>query len=245
VVLNTGFAQRIILIAANFRKEVTSTVLWLLNFKLRIQCFRVAAYSMGDQLFLNIEQIIPTKDAEDFMISIADKALDEVEGVSQDKNRHKVRRELWTEVIRAMAARSSLFQNITPGIKSWLGAASGVAGVAFNFVAGKKYGRAEVYIDRGEKEENKFIFDQLYEKKDSIEAEFGAAVTWERLDDRRASRIKREMAGTIYDSDQRFILINFMTDAMARMEIAFKEPLADINRELQKRERASVGSAIS
>ena len=42
---------------------------------------------MGDQLFLNIEQIIPMKDAEDFMISIADKALDEVEGVIWRMNR--------------------------------------------------------------------------------------------------------------------------------------------------------------
>jgi hypothetical protein len=192
VELNKGFTQRIILIAANFRKEVTSTVLWLLNFKLRVQCFRVTAYSMGDQLFLNIEQIIPTEDAEDFMISIADKALDEVEGVNEEKNRRKVRRELWTEVIAAMATKTSLFQNISPGTKSWIGVASGVPGVTFNFEAGKKYGRAELYIDRSEKEENKLIFDQLSGKKDSIEKAFGDGLTWERLDDKRASRIKSD-----------------------------------------------------
>jgi hypothetical protein len=37
--INRGNTQRIILIAARFRKEVTSTVLWLLNFKLSIKCF--------------------------------------------------------------------------------------------------------------------------------------------------------------------------------------------------------------
>jgi hypothetical protein len=237
VVLNKGFTQRIILIAANFRKEVTSTVLWLSNFKLRIQCFRVTAYSMGDQLFLNIEQIIPMKDAEEFMISIADKALDEVEGANQEKDRHKVRREFWTEVLRAIAAKSSLFQNISPGKKSWIGASSGVAGVRFTFVAGKSYGRAETYIDRNEMEENKFIFDQLYAKKESIEAAFGSELTWERLDDARACRIKCETPGSIYDSDQWPTLIKFMTDAMVKMENAFKEPLADITRGLQKRER--------
>jgi Domain of unknown function (DUF4268) len=177
VVLNKGFTQRIILIAANFRKEVTSTVLWLSNFKLRIQCFRVTAYSMGDQLFLNIEQIIPMKEAEEFMISIADKALDEVEGVNQEKDRHKVRREFWTEVLRAIAAKSSLFQNISPGNRDWIGAGSGVGGVRFNFVAGKSYGRAELYIDRNEIEENKFIFDQLYTKRESIETAFGGELT--------------------------------------------------------------------
>jgi hypothetical protein len=226
--INKGFTQRIILIAANFRKEVTYTVLWLSNFKLRIQCFRVTAYSMGDQLFLNIEQIIPMKDAQDFMISIADKALDEVEGVNQEKDRHKVRREFWTEVLRAIAAKSSLFQNISPGKTSWIGASSGVAGVRFTFVAGKSYGRAELYIDRNEMEENKFIFDQPYAKRKSIETAFGGELTWERLDDARACRIKCETPGSIYDSDQWPTLIKFMTDAMVKMEDAFKEPLADI-----------------
>jgi Domain of unknown function (DUF4268) len=237
VVLNKGFTQRIVLIAANFRKEVTSTVLWLSNFKLRIQCFRVTAYSMDDQLFLNIEQIIPMKDAEDFMISIADKALDEVEGANQEKDRHKVRREFWTEVLRVFATKSNLFQNISPGNKSYIGATSGVAGVRFTFAAGRGYGRAALWIDRNKKEENKFIFDQLYGKKASIETAFGGNLTWERLDGQKASQIKSEMPGTIYDSDQWPALIKFMTDALVRMENAFKEPLADINRELQKRER--------
>lgn len=36
IVLNQRMAQRIILVAANFRKEVTSTVLWLMNFKIKL-----------------------------------------------------------------------------------------------------------------------------------------------------------------------------------------------------------------
>jgi hypothetical protein len=44
------------------------------------------------------------------------------------------------------------------------------------------------------------------------------------------------MPGTIYDSEQRSALVEFMTDAMGRMENAFKEPLTDINPKLQKRE---------
>ena len=69
VMLNKGVTQRIILIAAQFQKEVTSTVLWLMNFKVRLQCFRATPYSMGDELFLNVEQIIPTQDAEGGVIS--------------------------------------------------------------------------------------------------------------------------------------------------------------------------------
>ena len=81
--LNKGVTQRIILVAANFRKEVTSTVLWLINFKLRVQCLKVTPYAMGNELLLNVEQIIPTKDTEDFMIGLAQKAQDDREQIRQ------------------------------------------------------------------------------------------------------------------------------------------------------------------
>lgn len=38
--LNIGQSQRIILVAGNFRKEVTSTVLWLRNYKINVQCIK-------------------------------------------------------------------------------------------------------------------------------------------------------------------------------------------------------------
>src|ERR1700730_12818699 len=182
VAVNRGLTQRIILIAANFRKEVTSTVLWLLNFKLRVQCFLVTPYSMGDQHFLNIEQIIPTKDVEEFMIGLADKALDEIEGATQEKKRHRVRREFWTKIIGAVATKTSLLQNVSPGTKNLIQADSGVRGVMFILTAGRAYGRAEVCIDRTDKEENKCIFDLLYAKKESIQTAFDRPLTWERLD---------------------------------------------------------------
>ena len=92
-------------------------------------------------------------------------ALDEIEGAKEEKNRHKVLREFWTKVIKAIATKTSLFQNISPGTKDWIQAGSGVRGMSFNFVAGRTYCRVELYIDRGDNEENKFIYDQLYLKK--------------------------------------------------------------------------------
>lgn len=238
VTINQGTAtQRIILIAANFRKEVTSTVLWLLNFKLRVQCFQVNPYSMGDHHFLDIEQIIPTKDVD--TIGIADKSLGEVEGATEEKNRHKIRREFWTEIIHAMSGKTNLYQNISPSTQGWIAAGSGVRGVSFNFVAGRAYGRVEVYIDRGDGEENTFIFDQLHAQKQAIETAFGGELTWESLEGKRACRIKSEMPGSIFDREQWPTLIEFMVGAMLRLEKAFKEPLAALNRKLPLRERAN------
>lgn len=226
--LNAGFTQRIILVAAHFRKEVTSTVLWLSNFRLRVQCFKVTPYSMGEDLYMNIEQIIPTRDAEEFMIGLAEKARDEVEGVETEQRRHGVRRRFWTQLIRAMNAKSQLYQNISPGAQSWISAGSGTRGVGLNFAATQWYGRAELYIDRGDKAENEAIFDQLSADKEAIERDFGSSLTWERLDEKRACRIKAEAPGDVFDQEQWPAMTGYMTDAMVRMEQIIKPRLAKL-----------------
>jgi hypothetical protein len=71
--------QRIIFISNNYRKEVTSTVLWLLEHDIQIQCFRATPYSMGEELFLQVEQIIPLPETKEFMIDIKEKEKEEKE----------------------------------------------------------------------------------------------------------------------------------------------------------------------
>ena len=49
--------------------------------------------------------------------------------------------------------------------------------------------RAGIYLDSGDQIKNKDIFDKLSLEKENIEKEFGEAISWERLDDKRACRI--------------------------------------------------------
>ncbi len=223
------------MVAANFRKEVNSTVLWLLNFKLQVQCFKATPFSQDEELYLSLEQIIPTKDAEEFVIGLADKAQEESGIIEKEKNRHKVRRAFWSELLKVMQSKSNFYDNISAGTAAWIGAGSGVRGVGYNFAAAKSYGRAEVYIDRGEHDENKWIFDKLFDQKEAIEGGFGNSLTWERLDSKRACRIKFETSGNIYDETFWPDMIEFMTDAMVRMEAAFKEPVAQLNSKLKSK----------
>ena len=85
------------MVAAHFRKEVTSTVLWLMNYKLRIQCFKATPFEFGEQLVLNIEQIIPMKDAEDYVISMADKTQDDINTQEELKSRYTIRLDFWNK----------------------------------------------------------------------------------------------------------------------------------------------------
>lgn len=49
--------------------------------------------------------------------------------------------------------------------------------------------RAEVYLDTGERETTKSLFDDLVADKVGIELAVGTELQWERLDEKRASRI--------------------------------------------------------
>lgn len=232
--LNPGLTQRIILVAANFRKEVTSTVLWLLNYNLRIQCFKITSYALDDQLLLNLEQIIPMRDAEDYIISMAAKTQDEVESQTAKKRRHRVRHEFWTQLLKEMNRRSDLYQNVSPGNYPWISAGSGVGSIGYNFVATRSYGRAELYLNRSA-DENAAIFGDLHDQREEIEQAFGGTLEWDPMDGQQACRIKAETSGDIYDETQWEGMIAFMVDAMPRLEAATRERLHDAARSARSR----------
>jgi hypothetical protein len=226
--------QRIIFVAANFRKEITSAALWLISHNIQIQCFKAIPYSLGEDLFLKIDQIIPTKEAEEFMIGMAEKALEEKSTEKTMKNRHIIRLEFWKRLLEEMTkSNCTLFSGISPSKEHWLSAGSGMRGVPFSFVFSKGYARVEIYIDRGDKEENEYIFDTLYAQKNDIEAQFENPLAWEKLESKRACRIKYEHPFDGYDRDNWEEMIPFMRVSMEKMEASFKAPLKEINTKLK------------
>ena len=94
--------QQIIMIAANFRKEVTSTVMWLLEHNIKIKCIKVTPYELGDEVLLDTEQIIPTADAEDYLIKIANKKQEDLENREKIQARHNIRFKFWTQLLQTM-----------------------------------------------------------------------------------------------------------------------------------------------
>jgi hypothetical protein len=234
--LNQGQTQRIVMVSGSYRKEVTSTVLWLLNFRLRIQCFKATPYCMGDQLLLNIEQVIPLKDAEEYVIRMAEKAQDEIGDQEGMKSRHIIRKEFWAQLIKTSNEKTDLFSNVSPSKENWITAGIGMTGVGLNYVISGRFARAELYISRANKEENKLVFDELVKRKQSIEESFGQPLTWDRMDDKKASRVKYEKDGVnIFNRDDWPDMIEFMAGAMCSMEKALRGPLEEINLQLKSK----------
>jgi len=145
--------------------------------------------------------------------------------------RHKKRLEFWRTLLEKSKLKTSLHSNISPNIYSWIGTGAGKSGIGYNYAITYKYSSIELYIDRGKEseEENKRIFDDLYAHKKEIEEVFGDKLEWERLDDRRASRIrKRYSYAGLNETDKWDKLENDMIDGMIRLEKALKKHIGNL-----------------
>lgn len=229
--LNIGNSQRIMMIAGEFRKEVTSTVLWLLNYGLKVQCFKATPFKLQEQLFLNMEQIIPIKEAEDFVISMANKSREEAGAKNEIKERHIIRRKFWTDCFKELNKISDLYQNITPSIDHWVSAGSGFSGAHYSMVVTGDYSSIELVMSRKLQEDNKAVFDALIKKKKTIEDEFGSPLVWERLDTKKMCRIKYVLPSvSVFNEEDWSKMIEFMVKYVPKFEAAFKKPVQELSR---------------
>jgi hypothetical protein len=209
--------------------------MWLLTHGITLQCFKVTPYQLDEQLFLNIEQIIPTPEAEEFMIGMSAKETDQKSTEAELKNAHKLRLAFWEQTLEAMKHSSTtLFNNISPTKDHWLYAGSGVGGVPFTLIFSNKEVRVELTVARSETSENKFIFDQLHKNRTSIEAQFGHVLRWERLDNRKSCRVIYSQAFEGYDRDNWPEMIAWLVEHIVKLERAFKKPLTEISKELKQ-----------
>ncbi|MAT53157.1 MAG: hypothetical protein CMN32_01665 [Saprospirales bacterium] len=236
LVLNQGQKQRIIMVAGHFRKEVTSTVLWLMNYKIRIQCFKVTPYAFSDQLFLKVEQILPLKEAEEFAIRMAEKTQEDISSQETLKARHHIRLDFWSQFIKKCNKVTPILQNVSPSKDNWIGTGIGLTGVGLNLVVSRSYARTEIYINRGSQEENKEAFDFIKKFKDEIEPNFqDIPLIWERMDDKVTCRIKHQLDNvSIFNKEDWPKMTEFMIDSTMRMEKAFKRIVKKLGTHLKK-----------
>jgi hypothetical protein len=65
---------RIVLVAADFSKELTTSVLWLNERELDIRCVRLKPYSNSEQTIVDAQQVVPLPEAEEYMVRVREKA---------------------------------------------------------------------------------------------------------------------------------------------------------------------------
>ena len=69
-----GDDVKIILVSADFSKELTTSVMWLNDRDLDITCIRIKPYKYKDELLINIQQIIPLPEVRDYQVRAQQKS---------------------------------------------------------------------------------------------------------------------------------------------------------------------------
>jgi len=124
---------RIVLVSADFGRELTTTVLWLNRFDgMDVRCVRLIPYQIDGRILLDIQQVIPLPEAGDYQVRVGRKNAQQerrgsdrrdwtryhivVDGqASEDLNkRHAVRRMIQSLVERGVTA-AAIGGTLTPG----------------------------------------------------------------------------------------------------------------------------------
>lgn len=239
-ILNRKTTQRVIMVAANFRKEITNTALWLMEFGIRVQCFKVTPYQSAEDTFIDIRQVIPTPEAESYMIGMAQKEAEEKStSGSELQERHYLRREFWTMALEKFRSSScDLFNNRTPSTDHWLAAGSGVRGVPFELIFSQKDARVQLNIARSHALENTWLFDNLMKSRSNIEAEFGHSLEWKPLPERKSCQVVYSASFDGTDRNNWAAITDWMTENMSRLESVILPYVRELEQELKKTDLA-------
>jgi hypothetical protein len=128
-------------------------------------------------LFLNIEQVIPLPEAEELMIGISEKEVEEQSSERGQATRHQLRTDFWHMALGALRkANVLLYANVNPGKDPWLNAGSGLGGIYYAMIFNKGEVRVNFVLNRAAREQNKVLFDALLEQCDAIDAAFGSTL---------------------------------------------------------------------
>lgn len=134
---NFGNDVRIILVSAEFSKELTTSVMWLNERDLDITCVRMKPYKFQGNILLDIQQVIPLPEARDYQIRAQKKAEERRENIKELNSRdyskylfnemHLNKRKLVLELIKEHIKQKNISffsqllvdfpQELTPGAK--------------------------------------------------------------------------------------------------------------------------------
>ena len=155
---------------------------------------------------------------------------------SRIKEREQAYIEFFSKLLAALRRTNDIpISSISPDGQSWINvlrigshSESNASFLGFSFARGEQF-RVELYIDQGDKERNKELFDGLHSCAEEIVGKVGESVNWERLDNRRASRIAAYRFGSITDAPEALSeLRQWATQTMIRFYNVFRPLLLHI-----------------
>lgn len=133
-----------------------------------------------------------------------------------------LRLNFWQEFIGYNQSNNGVYAKSTPTADTWISKSiKGIPATNVVIVITKESCRIEAFINSGNKEKNKSIFDALYAQKDTIEEQYGSKLTWQSIDDNVTCRIYEDRKLSFIKEDERTNIFKFFCDATNRMISSF------------------------
>lgn len=194
--------QKIILVSREFRKEVLSAAQWLINNGIDITCIKFTPFLFNDNVLLDVDRILPQEEIKDYTLKLAQKANDAKVQTARKTEKEHMRLAFWKQFCEKYDRTQTIFKDKTGWDMCKGDCVGGLApfghSLYFYFIIGDKKSRVELYMDAAKQTYNKHVFDTLYSHREQIEKELHPYfVNWQRLDQRKASRISID--GIDYD----------------------------------------------
>lgn len=234
VVLNPGHQQRLFFVAANFRREVTATVLWLREHQIDARCFKVTPYSFEEELLLDIQPVIPTPEVADFMIGMAQKESEETRVQGAKTQNGQARHDYWAALLEKLEAQGSkAFAGLSAHNNHWLNGATPISNCTLTLVFVKAEIRVQLFIAREDCAENMFIFDRLHEHREAAEVALGGGLVWKRDELKRETSVTLVLQGNPYDRAEWQKLMAWHLEAARKWEAFFFPLMHDLRPQIR------------
>lgn len=231
-VLEDEFGQdtRIILASADFSKELTTAVMWLIERSIDIRCVRMKPYRMEDIVLLQVEQIIPLPETSEFQTQIGVKKQAERNNRSE---RHEQRLKFWEGLLEVAKSKTDVHAGRKPTRDGWLYAGIGRTGFNLGYTIRQSDSQAELWISHGSGQtaRSKAHFKALEAQKDAIQSEFGAdaPLDWQDLPEAGGCRIRYLVNGGYRSPQEDWPRIHAdLAGAMARLDKVMRQRVAQL-----------------
>lgn len=208
-------ANVIIWIVKEAREEHKSAIEWLNNNMAKEISFfllEIKAYRIGDSLPAPMFKVV--EKPNDFI-----KSNKSVKDGDLSKTQAE-RLNFWTEFNRVVTENGKPFNVRKATTDHWYDVAIGTSDAHISITLVNKDGTigVELYI-----RDCKDLFDNLYEHKEEIENKLGFNMHWERLDDKKASRIKSYIPGLNFNKQGNYPeLMNLVIERVVKVRDVFK-----------------------
>ena len=212
-------ASVVVWIVKEAKEEHRSAIEWLNNNTatgINFFLIEIHAYKIGDS--------VPAPKFE--VVEKPNDFIKQNKGSSGDKDLNRSQSErliFWEQFNQVVINRGKPFNIRKATSDHWYDVAIGTseAHIVIDLISRGNYIVVEMYIS-----DSKSLFDRFYQNKDDIETELGFSMIWDRLDNKKASRIKYQIPGLDFDDHSNYDeLMNQIIDIVIKVRDVFKRYL--------------------